>query len=556
MPTSHAPAARCPEVQAAVAASPAPPTKAALPADAAPSDAIKPEDAAKETHCSLTDQPDVDRAYLEKPVTLRPGVGNVSFKVTTRSAQAQAFFNQGLAYIHSYVWLEAARSFHQALRLDPTLAMAWWGLAKAELGMRQNEHAKAAIDRAKSLASNASPREQRYIDLLAEQRDAIFAPTEQLKKKHEALKASIDKALAEYPKDPELWVLRANVDTDAAGKGQGGNMASVAFYKAVLELEPRHLGAHHYLVHSYEMAGRYTDAMTHARIYASAAPNVPHAQHMLGHVLPRTGAWAEALTQFEKADQLHQTYERAENVRPGDDWHHSHNLDLLAFMYVRLGRYAEAESVFRRGLALPIYDTSWEGFHAPLIEFLLLRGRHAEALEQARQMAKRGTGSGPIVGHALAAEALLALGRRDEASAAAKAAAEALALTTQEKTRNARRLKEYFEDYVTQAQAEVDLWGPQPEQAEKALIRTLDWVTKSSSVDGWGVGLFLLERVATEAKRAGRTGLVTSLHEFMRRADPSYVPGTASGMIPGAAGKAAEAAHSPNAKAALLFGLD
>ena len=47
------------------------------------------------------------------------GIGNSHEAVTTTSKEAQAFYDQGLNYLESYVWIEASRSFHQALRLDP-----------------------------------------------------------------------------------------------------------------------------------------------------------------------------------------------------------------------------------------------------------------------------------------------------------------------------------------------------------------------------------------------------------------------------------------------------
>src|SRR6266705_562017 len=59
-----------------------------------------------------------------RPVPLRTGIGSAHDPVGTRSKNAQAFYDQGLAYLHSYVWLEAARSFNHALTLDPTLAVA------------------------------------------------------------------------------------------------------------------------------------------------------------------------------------------------------------------------------------------------------------------------------------------------------------------------------------------------------------------------------------------------------------------------------------------------
>src|SRR6266550_5931844 len=73
----------------------------------------------------------VPREILERPVTLREGIGTIHEAVTTSSKEAQAFYDQGLAYLHSYVWIEAARSFNEALRLDPKLAIAHAALSLA-----------------------------------------------------------------------------------------------------------------------------------------------------------------------------------------------------------------------------------------------------------------------------------------------------------------------------------------------------------------------------------------------------------------------------------------
>ena len=48
------------------------------------------------------------RELLERPVSLRDGLGPVHQEVTTSSLEAQKFYDQGLAYLHSYVWIEAA----------------------------------------------------------------------------------------------------------------------------------------------------------------------------------------------------------------------------------------------------------------------------------------------------------------------------------------------------------------------------------------------------------------------------------------------------------------
>src|SRR5688572_7769670 len=57
------------------------------------------------------------------------GMGEVKFPITTRVAEAQAFFDQGVAQLHTYYYYEAERSFREAARLDPGCAMAYWGMA-------------------------------------------------------------------------------------------------------------------------------------------------------------------------------------------------------------------------------------------------------------------------------------------------------------------------------------------------------------------------------------------------------------------------------------------
>ena len=52
------------------------------------------------------------------------------------------------------------------------------------------------------------------------------------------------------------------------------------------------------------------DAIVRPEAVAQHHASLPHAQHMLGHVLPRVGGLQEAVKQFEKAEKLHDAYER------------------------------------------------------------------------------------------------------------------------------------------------------------------------------------------------------------------------------------------------------
>src|SRR5215467_9226666 len=104
----------------------------------------------------------ISAEILNRPVTLQQGIGKIHEPVSTSSRQAQLFYDQGLAYLQSYVWVEAARSFHQALRSDPRLAMAYVGLSYAYSPM-DFAAASDAIAKAQSLAIGVPDRERRRI---------------------------------------------------------------------------------------------------------------------------------------------------------------------------------------------------------------------------------------------------------------------------------------------------------------------------------------------------------------------------------------------------------
>src|SRR3979490_945465 len=105
---------------------------------------------------------------------LMTGLGDWRHPVSTKNAQAQAFFDQGLRLIYAFNHDEAERSFQRAAELDPKLAMAYWGIAEA-VGPNYNDpasedrfvQAHQAIENAASLAGTASESDQAYIAALA-----------------------------------------------------------------------------------------------------------------------------------------------------------------------------------------------------------------------------------------------------------------------------------------------------------------------------------------------------------------------------------------------------
>jgi hypothetical protein len=68
-------------------------------------------------------------AFADSEPPLWDGLGSIAYDITTSSAEAQRFFNQGLRLTYAFNHDEARRAFRKAQRLDPACAMCFWGEA-------------------------------------------------------------------------------------------------------------------------------------------------------------------------------------------------------------------------------------------------------------------------------------------------------------------------------------------------------------------------------------------------------------------------------------------
>src|SRR5437870_10361608 len=142
------------------------------------------------------------------------GLGEVHHPVSTKSREAQQFFDQGLKLVYGFNHDEARRSFQCAADLDPNLAMAWWGVALT-LGPNYNlpvdlEREKAGYDgvqRAVSLQENASDPERAYINALTVRYSND--PHVDLHALDRAYKEAMGKLAARYPDDLDAVTLYA-----------------------------------------------------------------------------------------------------------------------------------------------------------------------------------------------------------------------------------------------------------------------------------------------------------------------------------------------------------
>ena len=462
----------------------------------------------------------VPREILERPVALRESLGTAHDPVTTSSKEAQAFYDQGVNYLHGYVWIEAARSFREALRRDPELAMAWVGLSRVSSGLDDPAEARRALAEAEKRAAGASPREQRRIAVRAAQLAALDDLADA--SRHAAYKKALDEALKADIRDPELWLLRGNAEeANASGRGQRGGSASIAFYERVLALQPDHASARHYLVHTYETIGQIDKALAHGAKFAKLAPQIPHAAHMWGHDLRRVGKLDEAVVQFKKAYMLERAYYEEERIEPGFDWHHGHNLDLLASCYQHKGQMVLAEKTMRESGALGTNTPYLEFNRRELPNFLIHRARWDEALTEARTLTKSQFAQARAAGHALAGQALIGLGRMDEASAeltAARAQLERVPKVLPGIAPNRAQV----EPWVESLRAELLLRSGDRATGSALMKDMIKSLRALKGPDAWSQALFRIETMARTARDVGDWDLAAFAADQMIEHDAAY----------------------------------
>jgi len=458
----------------------------------------------------------VPREILDRPVPLRSGIGTVQEKVSTSSAEAQSFYDQGLAYVHSFVWIEAIRSFHQALRADPNLAMAYLGLADAYVGLHDPGTARAALERARAVENKLNERESTWLAI----RDAEISLAEDGSDPdvYVAYRKAVADALKRNPSDPWLWIQRGLADEASPfTHGQAGGVDTLAFYKAALALAPDNLPALHYYAHTCEGIGRIKEALDLTANYARLAPAIPHAHHMHGHELLRSGRTEEAIREFLKTKELEDSYYRVEKIPAQYDWHHAHNLQLLAMAYQSLGQMNSASKLFQEAFVSPAYTEFLEYNRRAWPEFLLNRGRYEEALEASRELTNSPWAMARLAGHTLAGQALLAVNRMNDAK---------------DELNGAERESESLPPrvaaalpYPTVLRADILLRESQAQDAEALFPDIEKSILAMPGPDAWSAATFQLETIAQRAREAGDWKLASLTARNIMEHNPNYAGG-------------------------------
>ncbi|RJP35093.1 MAG: tetratricopeptide repeat protein [Phycisphaerales bacterium] len=288
-------------------------------------------------------------------------MGPYARTVSTGSAEAQRYFEQGLTWYYAFNHDEAIRSFRRAAELDPDCAMAWWGAALSE-GPNYNDPVMTearsaaawdALQEALARIDRTTPVERALIEAL-EHRYANPWPQD---------RASLDRAYSEamakvwaaWPNDPDVGTLYAEslmvqmpwklytLDFKPAAD----TPTIVATLERVMALAPQHPGASHLYIHAVEPSDDPYRGLVAAERLNDAVPASGHLLHMPSHIYVKTGRWNEAIVQNEKAMRSDDKYRKLSPEQGIQHMYMVHNAHMLAYAAMMCGREKEAMKAAR-----------------------------------------------------------------------------------------------------------------------------------------------------------------------------------------------------------------
>ena len=311
----------------------------------------------------------------EKPAPtgeLAPRLQNLGkhvFPVGTRSKQAQRFISQGVNLAYGFNHAEAGRSFREAARLDPGLAMAYWGQAlvlgpNINAPMTPDDEPKAyeMAQKALSMKGRVSARERAYIEALAQR---YSGKAEDRAARDQAYADAMREVARRFPDDLDAASLFAEAMMDLRpwtywapdGTPYPGTLEVVATLERVLARNPDHPLAAHLYIHAVEATAPKRAEAAADRLL-KLMPGAGHIVHMPSHIYMRVGRYADASAAnvaAALADEDYITQCRAQGLYPMG--YYPHNIHFLWSSATMEGRSELAISSARR-LAGKIEDAS------------------------------------------------------------------------------------------------------------------------------------------------------------------------------------------------------
>ncbi len=244
-----------------------------------------------------------------------------TYPVSTKSKEAQKYFDQGLMLSYGFNHSEAYRSFREAARQDPNCAMCYWGQGYV-LGPNYNSvmdvnvlpQALEAVAMAQLHLNTATPKERALIGALAKRYPT--SKEEDPQPFYQAYAEALDGVHKQFPDDLDIAAMHAEALMDMHpwdlyeknGSPKAWTPEIVGIIKGVLAKNRNHPQAIHLLIHATEASAHPEEAVPFADRLGNIVPGSGHLVHMPSHTYINTGQYHEGTVANERAVKRDSNY--------------------------------------------------------------------------------------------------------------------------------------------------------------------------------------------------------------------------------------------------------
>ena len=347
--------------------------------------------------------------------------GSYSRPISTRSAEAQAWFDHGLAWAYGFNLEESLRCFRRAVESDPDCAMAHWGVAYAA-GPYYNrqwdrfdaterpkklKETHAAARQALSLRHRATGVERALVEAMA-----VRCPSDREPPDFTAWTEDYAGAMRgvhrEFPDDPDVCTLLADAlmsrtpwklwDLETGEPRAGASTREVrdVLERAIAEREaagrPAHAGMLHYYIHLMEMSPTPEAALRAGDELLSLSRDCGHLHHMPTHVDFQCGHYHDVVARNSAAIERNRKYFERYGALNLYSYARIHDIHFKLYGALFLGRYRAAmeavdefeetvpEALIR--IESPPMADMLEGYYGLKLHALIRFGRWREILAE------------------------------------------------------------------------------------------------------------------------------------------------------------------------------
>ncbi|MBV8849330.1 MAG: hypothetical protein JOZ16_07060 [Methylobacteriaceae bacterium] len=344
--------------------------------------------------------------------------------ISTRSPEAQRWFDLGLNWCFGFNKDEGVRCFQTALEYDPQCAMLYWGIAFGSgpfynLTWREHGEQEASlatkamyenVQLALSFSSRSTELEAQLIEALARRAPKPHAvPPEEFDLWDNEYAAEMRRVFYNYPDDHDVMALLVdalitrtprrlwNVKTGRPARNSDAIEAHELCERSIAMANKsgtrQHPGIVHLHIHVLEMSNEPERAMDSADALATLAPDAGHLNHMPGHIYVLCGDYERARRASQKAIKANDKFLSYAGPFTLYTIACAHDLHLMMHTCMFLGKYSDAIAAATKMCSIltkevlsvtnrPKFSMSLEAYYSMKMHVLVRFGKWREIIDE------------------------------------------------------------------------------------------------------------------------------------------------------------------------------